>query len=70
MSLDKDRLDEHITGNYGEDQIPQCNCDCGCTKRDDDMSGNPLQCDDCDNGIHWDEKNHRYVEYGEETSIA
>ncbi len=48
----------------------KCHCDCGCTKQDDDMSGSPLQCDDCDNGTHWDEKKCTYVDYntGEESA--
>lgn len=40
-----------------------CKCDCECTKEDDNMSGDPLQCDDCDHGIHWDKSKNRYVDY-------
>jgi hypothetical protein len=41
----------------------KCECDCGCTKQDDTASGDPKQCDDCDNGIHWDGVKGRYVQY-------
>jgi len=45
------------------DPSTTCNCDCGCKKEDDNMDGDPLQCDDCDHGIHWDEIKHKYVDY-------
>jgi len=38
----------------------QCNCDCGCKKPNDRPDE---QCDDCDNGIHWDWIHSRYVNY-------
>jgi hypothetical protein len=41
----------------------RCKCDCGCGKDDDNMSGDPLQCDDCDHGIHYNEKTGKYVDY-------
>ena len=47
----------------------KCQCDCDCSKTDDNMSGNPLQCDDCDNGIHWDSLHKRYVNYEEEENL-
>lgn len=41
----------------------KCACDCGCFK-ENDRAGE--QCEDCDNGIHWDEIKKIYVNYEEE----
>jgi len=40
-----------------------CVCDCGCFKPND-REGE--QCDDCDNGIHYDDINKVYVNYNED----
>lgn len=44
-------------------EIMKCNCDCGCLK---DNDRHDEQCDDCDNGIHYDDINHVYVDYDAE----
>ena len=41
-----------------------CDCDCGCQKENDREEND--QCDDCDNGIHWDDNKKRYVNYDED----
>ena len=41
----------------------KCVCDCGCSKNNDRADD---QCDDCDNGIHWDEIKKVYVRYDDE----
>jgi len=38
----------------------KCNCDCDCNKPND-REGE--QCEDCDNGTHWDEIKKVYVDY-------
>ena len=38
----------------------KCNCDCDCSKDNDREQS---QCDDCDNGIHWDGIKGKYVDY-------
>lgn len=40
-----------------------CQCDCDCIKEDDLMTGDPMQCDDCDNGIHWNKAKKVYEKY-------
>ena len=40
----------------------KCVCDCGCFKENDRADD---QCDDCDNGTHWDGIKHAYVNYEE-----
>ena len=46
-----------------EGDCTDCECDCGCTKDSEDQHA---QCDDCDNGIHWDENKKIYVDYEED----
>lgn len=41
----------------------KCVCDCGCSKPDDRLDS---QCEDCDNGIHWNEVLGKYVNYDED----
>lgn len=43
-----------------KDNEMQCNCDCDCTKENDREND---QCDDCDNGTHWDGLRNNYVVY-------
>lgn len=38
-----------------------CQCDCDCSKVDESCQGG--QCNDCDNGIHWDSLKNQYVNY-------
>ena len=40
-----------------------CICDCECSKDNDRPND---QCDDCDNGIHWDKIKKKYVNYEDE----
>ena len=47
----------------------KCDCDCECSKemKDARNPGTSLnQCDDCDNGIHWDRIRKIYVNYEDE----
>ena len=59
--------DFHVSADTTPDFV--CNCDCDCRK---EMNGavDPYssldQCDDCDNGIHWDEIKKIYVNYEDE----
>lgn len=50
--------DFHVSADTTPDFI--CNCDCDCSKENDRENS---QCDDCDNGIHWDEIHKIYVNY-------
>jgi hypothetical protein len=45
----------------------QCDCDCDCTKEMNEPRTTSMlnQCDDCDDGIHWDGLHKRYVNYDE-----
>lgn len=44
----------------------QCNCDCECSKEtNEEFVDRDTQCDDCDNGIHWDNIRKKYVNYEE-----
>ena len=38
----------------------KCGCDCGCLKENDIEHE---QCNDCDNGIHYDEIRKKYLGY-------
>jgi len=40
-----------------------CNCDCECSKENDRPDN---QCDDCDNGTHYDNIRKIYVNYEED----
>ncbi len=40
-----------------------CNCDCECSKETNEEFVD--QCDDCDEGIHWDNIRKKYVNYEE-----
>ncbi len=44
----------------------KCNCDCECSKENDRADD---QCDDCDNGIHWDNIRKIFVNYEEEEEL-
>lgn len=37
-----------------------CDCDCGCSKEADIEDA---QCNDCDEGIHWNALHRRYEDY-------
>ena len=37
-----------------------CSCDCECKKESDGVG---CQCEDCDNGIHYDHIRKVYIEY-------
>lgn len=55
---------QRILDDTDEDIEFRCHCDCGCDK-EDPVSGDPKQCNDCDNGIHWDVLKKKYVNYEE-----
>ncbi len=44
-----------------------CCCDCECQKDTNELEAE--QCDDCDNGIHWDKINKVYVDYEEQEKL-
>lgn len=50
-------------GTDGNISIWNCDCDCGCFKPNDRENE---QCDDCDNGTHYDDINKVYVNYDDE----
>lgn len=59
-----DKEVDYILGQvWKEDPSYKCECDCGCKKPNESMDG---QCDDCDNGTHYDDLNKVYVNYDDE----
>jgi len=56
--------------NYQVEEVVKdsCCCDCGCNKTDN-MQAAGEQCDDCDNGTHWDNRNGKYVNYEEQEEL-
>lgn len=64
-SVIKAELEGSATESLKVVEEAKCHCDCGCTKETDEIQTDQ-QCDDCDNGIHWDEIKKKYVTYEEE----
>lgn len=55
---------QSILTDADKDVEDRCHCDCECDK-EEPVSGDPKQCDDCDHGIHWDILKKEYVNYEE-----
>jgi len=68
MMTENQFVDKEGIFHVSDDTTPDflCNCDCECSKENDREHE---QCDDCDNGIHWDGLRKRYVNYEEEESL-
>jgi len=52
-----------MTQQVEQEDNYKCICDCGCFKVDNFPDE---QCEDCDDGIHYDELKDVYVDYNEE----